>query len=144
MHRIWLGEVYEWAGQYRQVNISKGNFPFAMALQVPTLMEQLEQGPLRDYTPCMSGVQDEVIYSLAVVHTELALIHPFREGDGRLGTDAGRAHGSSGGIAALGFQQHRGKGAAGVVRRGTGRAGGQPRPLGSHPHGRGRAHAPPG
>lgn len=84
MHRIWLGEVYEWAGQYRQVNISKGNFPFAMALQVPTLMEQFEQGALRDHTPCLSVVQDEVIHSLAVVHTELVLIHPFREGNGRL------------------------------------------------------------
>ena len=84
MHRIWLGEVYEWAGQYRQVNISKGNFFFAMALQVPTLMEQFEQGELRDHTPCLSVVQDEVIHSLAVVHTELVLIHPFREGNGRL------------------------------------------------------------
>jgi len=84
MHRIWLGEVYEWAGQYRQVNISKGNFPFAMALQITALMEKFEQGPLRDYTPCLSAVQDEVVHALAVVHTELVLIHPFREGNGRL------------------------------------------------------------
>ena len=24
MHRAWLGGIYEWAGQYRKVNISKG------------------------------------------------------------------------------------------------------------------------
>jgi len=29
LHNIWLGEIYEWAGKYRQVNISKGDFPFA-------------------------------------------------------------------------------------------------------------------
>jgi cell filamentation protein len=30
IHREWLGDVYEWAGQYRQVNISKDGFSFAM------------------------------------------------------------------------------------------------------------------
>ena len=27
MHKSWLGETYEWAGEYRQVNVSKGDFP---------------------------------------------------------------------------------------------------------------------
>lgn len=31
MHKVWLGNVYVWEGRYRQVNISKDNFPFAMA-----------------------------------------------------------------------------------------------------------------
>lgn len=84
MHEAWLGSIYEWAGKYRQVNISKSNFTFAMARQVPTLMEQLEQGPLREFTPCLSPVQEEAIHAIAVVHTELVLIHPFREGNGRL------------------------------------------------------------
>jgi hypothetical protein len=26
LHRLWLGEIYEWAGEYRSVNISKGEF----------------------------------------------------------------------------------------------------------------------
>src|SRR3989338_9290473 len=30
-HKIWLNEIYEWAGKYRQVNVSKGDFPFASA-----------------------------------------------------------------------------------------------------------------
>jgi len=84
MHEAWLGNIYEWAGKYRQVNISKGDFTFAMARQVPTLMEKLEQGPLRDFTPCLSTVQEEVVHAVAVVHTELVLIHPFREGNGRM------------------------------------------------------------
>lgn len=84
MHEVWLGNIYEWAGKYRQVNISKGDFTFAMARQVPNLMEKLEQGPLREFTPCLAMVHEEVIHAIAVVHTELVLIHPFREGNGRL------------------------------------------------------------
>lgn len=38
LHKVWLGEIYEWAGRYRQVNISKDEFPFAAAAQVPPLM----------------------------------------------------------------------------------------------------------
>jgi len=28
-HRTWLGSIYEWAGCYRLVNVSKDGFPFA-------------------------------------------------------------------------------------------------------------------
>ena len=28
MHRLWLGEIYPWAGEYRQVNMEKDGFPF--------------------------------------------------------------------------------------------------------------------
>src|SRR5216684_9310109 len=42
LHRAWLEKVYPWAGQYRSVNISKGDFPFAAASQIPRLMEKLE------------------------------------------------------------------------------------------------------
>jgi cell filamentation protein len=84
MHEAWLGNIYEWAGKYRQVNISKGDFTFAMARQVPILMEKFEQGPLREFTPCLSTAHEKIIHAVAVVHTELVLIHPFREGNGRL------------------------------------------------------------
>lgn len=84
MHKIWLGRVYAWAGQYRQVNVSKGEFPFAAAKQIPVLMPEFERGPLKDFTPCRFKDQDDVARALAVVHTELVLIHPFREGNGRV------------------------------------------------------------
>jgi cell filamentation protein len=42
-----LGKTYQWAGQYRQVNISKGDFTFAMAAQVSKLMELFEQEQLK-------------------------------------------------------------------------------------------------
>ena len=42
LHGAWLGKIYPWAGQYRNVNISKGGFPFAAASQIPRLMEKLD------------------------------------------------------------------------------------------------------
>ena len=84
MHKIWLGGVYEWAGRYRQVNLTKGDFPFAAAGRIPDLMDGFEKGPLRRFTPCLFATQPEVVHALAVVHTELVLIHPFREGNGRV------------------------------------------------------------
>jgi cell filamentation protein len=38
-HRLWLGDIYEWAGQYRRVNVRKDGFPFAAAAQVPALFD---------------------------------------------------------------------------------------------------------
>jgi cell filamentation protein len=84
IHQIWLGNIYPWAGKYRQVNLTKGNFTFAVSIQVARLMEELEKGPLRDFTPCRFGSIEETVTALAVVHTELVLIHPFRDGNGRV------------------------------------------------------------
>lgn len=85
IHREWLGNVYEWAGQFRNVNITKGDFTFAMARHVPQLMKKFEKDVLKKYTPCIFISDDEIVTALAVVHTELMLIHPFREGNGRAG-----------------------------------------------------------
>lgn len=83
-HKQWLGELYPWAGEYRQVNVSKGNFVFAMAAQVPRLMQELERDVLARYTPCAFSNPDAVLEALAITHCELVLIHPFREGNGRV------------------------------------------------------------
>lgn len=83
MHRVWLGRIYSWAGQYRSVNIAKGDFYFATAGQVPRLMMELERQALQRHTPCRFANHDEIASALAIVHAELILIHPFREGNGR-------------------------------------------------------------
>ena len=85
IHRIWLKNIYPWAGQLRAVNISKGGFDFAQARFIPTLLDEFECTLLRKYTPCLFDSQEEVALALAEVHVELMLIHPFREGNGRLG-----------------------------------------------------------
>jgi cell filamentation protein len=84
LHKDWLSEIYDWAGPYRQVNISKDGFPFAAAAQVPRLMALFERDVLQRNTPCTFKDQAEVIRTLAETHVELVLIHPFREGNGRL------------------------------------------------------------
>jgi cell filamentation protein len=83
IHRLWLGKIYPWAGQYRRVNVAKDGFMFAAAEQVPRLMREFERGPLREYTPCRWANTSAQARALAVVHAELLLIHPFREGNGR-------------------------------------------------------------
>lgn len=84
IHQIWLGNIYKWAGQYRQVNLSKGGFPFAMTAQIPKLMDDFEHGPLKAHTPCKHSSVEDVVESLAIVHAEVVLIHPFRDGNGRV------------------------------------------------------------
>ena len=83
IHKRWLGDIYEWAGAYRQVNISKGDFPFAAAARVPALMAEFEKTVLARYTPCNFKDRADVVRALAETHAELVLIHPFREGNGR-------------------------------------------------------------
>jgi hypothetical protein len=83
MHESWLGAIYPWAGQYRQVDVSKGDFRFANARQIERLMSELERGPLAELTPCRAGAIAKVANAIGVVHAELVLIHPFREGNGR-------------------------------------------------------------
>lgn len=51
-HRKWLGNVYEWAGRERSVNMGKGDFEFAVAAQLPRLLKVLDKDFLSVYTPC--------------------------------------------------------------------------------------------
>ena len=84
LHRLWLGPIYAWAGEYRAVNIGKGGIQFAHAPLIPTLMRNLERTTLRRHTPCRDGDVGDVAQALAEVHAELIIVHPFREGNGRL------------------------------------------------------------
>ena len=84
MHKVWFGKIYEWAGKYRSVDLEKGRFHFAHARHIPQLMDDFEKDCLEKYTPCLFGSREEIIHALAETHTELVLIHPFREGNGRL------------------------------------------------------------
>lgn len=83
-HQRWLGGIYDWAGRYRNVNMSKDGFPFAAARLVPGLMEDYARAVLAAHTPC-AGMDDiRLVQALARTHAEFILIHPFREGNGRL------------------------------------------------------------
>lgn len=84
MHHAWLGEIYEWVGECRTVEMEKGGFRWPPAYLVPQNMAALEQGLLRQHTPCLPAPLATVARRMAEVHAELLLIHPFRDGNGRL------------------------------------------------------------
>lgn len=83
LHRRWLGGIYDWAGDYRSVNIAKGGFMFAASDQVPRLMAEFGRKELASETPCAEMEPERLAAALAHTHAELVLIHPFREGNGR-------------------------------------------------------------
>lgn len=83
IHKIWLGEIYEWAGRYRHVDIQKGSVRFTVPQFIPQDMEDLERKFLRKFTPCTLDSSSEIVTALSIVHAELVRIHPFREGNGR-------------------------------------------------------------
>jgi cell filamentation protein len=84
IHKDWFGDIYSWAGHYRNVDLSKGDFRFAHARYIPESMKEFERKILKKYTPCNFQDKDQLAEALAIVHIEFILIHPFREGNGRL------------------------------------------------------------
>jgi cell filamentation protein len=84
MHRDWLGSIYAWAGRYRQVDMAKAGFRWPPAFRVAENMESFELGLLRACTPCTPAPTEIVADRVARVHAEFLLIHPFREGNGRM------------------------------------------------------------
>ena len=83
-HTLWLGNIYEWAGLERSVNMSKSDFSFAAVKTIPKLLQNFETECLSVLTPCADMDKESLVAAIAKVHIEFILIHPFREGNGRL------------------------------------------------------------
>lgn len=84
MHRGWLGKIYDFAGQIRTVNLSKGRILFAPLAYLENTLRELDI-VLASNTPCEGMARPELVRAIALVHAEFELAHPFREGNGRLG-----------------------------------------------------------
>jgi len=84
IHALWLAGIYPIAGQYRTSNMSKGGYQFAAAHLINKLMQDLEKNYLNKYTPCNYTDDDSLAEALAIIHVEFIIIHPFREGNGRV------------------------------------------------------------
>ena len=83
IHELWLADIYPFAGQYRTVNMSKGDFPFAASGYIEKSMHNFERKFLKKYTPCNFS-RNDLADALGIIHVELIFIHPFREGNGRV------------------------------------------------------------
>jgi cell filamentation protein len=82
IHRYIFQDVYEWAGQFRTVNISKGGHLFGLAAFLePALQQILEKLAAGNYLVDLNAASfaGRAAYFLG----ELNAAHPFREGNGR-------------------------------------------------------------
>ena len=71
IHAYLFGGLYDFAGQIRTKNISKGGFTFANALYFSTILPSIENMPETTF--------DEIINK----YVEMNVAHPFMEGNGR-------------------------------------------------------------
>lgn len=71
IHAYLFGGLYDFAGQIRQKNISKGVFKFAMAQYLDKTLKQIEQMPENTF--------EEIVDK----YVEMNIAHPFMEGNGR-------------------------------------------------------------
>lgn len=67
-------------------------------------MAELEKEVLCKYTPCNFQSLERVIQALAEVHVEFVLIHPFREGNGRVARILSTLMASQAGLPMLNFK----------------------------------------
>jgi cell filamentation protein len=115
LHRQWLGDIYEWAGLYRNVNIVKGGFMFAAAQRIPRLMAEFESKELVAETPCAGMATARLVKALARSHAELIIIHPFREGNGRCARLLAYLMALQAGLPTLNFDLLAGRGKAAYI-----------------------------
>ena len=57
---------------------------FAPSAQLPKLLNEFDTKYLAPFTPCSGMDEEQLITAIAITHVEIILIHPFREGNGRL------------------------------------------------------------
>lgn len=71
IHKYLFEDIYDFAGEIRTVNISKGNFRFAPVMYLQAALENIDKMPQASF--------DEI----AEKYVEMNIAHPFREGNGR-------------------------------------------------------------
>lgn len=71
IHQYLFEDIYDFAGEMREVNIAKGNFRFVPRMYLNAAIENIDKMPQSDF--------DEIVEKYA----EMNVAHPFREGNGR-------------------------------------------------------------
>lgn len=81
IHRFVFGDIYTWAGKLRHVYISKGN-QFCLAINLEAYAQNLFQKLENEHF--LIGCRESVPHRLAWYLSEINVLHPFREGNGRV------------------------------------------------------------
>lgn len=71
IHKYLFEDIYDFAGEIRTINLSKGNFRFAPLMYLEAALENIDKMPQSTF--------DEIIEK----YVEMNIAHPFREGNGR-------------------------------------------------------------
>ncbi len=71
IHKYLFEDIYDFAGEIRTVNISKGNFRFAPLMYLEAALQNIDKMPQSTF--------DEIVEK----YVEMNIAHPFREGNGR-------------------------------------------------------------
>ena len=71
IHKYLFDEIYDFAGEIRTVNISKGNFRFAPLMYLEAALANIDKMPQSTF--------DEIVEK----YVEMNIAHPLREGNGR-------------------------------------------------------------
>lgn len=71
IHSYLFGDIYQFAGKVRTVNISKGSFRFAPLMYLEQSLQFIDLMPQESYEAIIEK------------YVEMNIAHPFREGNGR-------------------------------------------------------------
>ena len=71
IHAYLFGELYDFAGKMRDVNMAKGNFRFAPLMYLEPSLVHISNMPQSDFNQIIEK------------YVEMNIAHPFREGNGR-------------------------------------------------------------
>lgn len=71
IHKYLFEDIYDFAGEIRKVNISKGSFRFAPVMYLEAAIKNIDKMPQATF--------DEIVEK----YVEMNIAHPFRDGNGR-------------------------------------------------------------
>jgi cell filamentation protein len=83
IHQRIFGELFDWAGRWRTLQISKPNVVWPAAQFLDQSMQDFERKVLAKYSAKKLVSDDDFCLAVGEIQGEFLAIHPFREGNAR-------------------------------------------------------------
>lgn len=71
IHKFLFSDIYSFAGEIREVNLTKGNFRFASSMYLKDVLSKID------------AMTEDTFEDIIKKYIEMNIAHPFREGNGR-------------------------------------------------------------